>query len=106
MDFPMLLTGLALLFVGYIIGTIRAGYAHGRRLARFEHDLACQLDVQGADGNWNYDPYMHGLYNGLAIAFQNLTDRCYLRTAPVEWVRDRRLQQRKGEQVRELEQTQ
>jgi hypothetical protein len=26
------------------------------------------LEVQGQPGNWNYDPYMLGLYNGLELA--------------------------------------
>lgn len=45
-------------------------------------DLMAQLDeykmryqrvwdvhkIQGQDGNWNYDEYMRGLYNGLELA--------------------------------------
>lgn len=23
------------------------------------------LKIQGSDGNWNYDPYMHGMFNGM-----------------------------------------
>lgn len=25
------------------------------------------INVQGADGNWDYDAYMHGMYNGMAL---------------------------------------
>lgn len=25
------------------------------------------LDLQGADGNWDYDPYMLGMYNGMEL---------------------------------------
>ncbi len=23
--------------------------------------------VQGVSGNWDYDPYMHGMYNGMEL---------------------------------------
>ncbi len=32
------------------------------------NDLKTLLTVQGKDGNWNYDEYMLGLYNGLEMA--------------------------------------
>lgn len=32
-------------------------------------------DIQGQDGNWNYDPYMRGLYNGLELALSIEEDR-------------------------------
>jgi hypothetical protein len=25
------------------------------------------LKIQGYDGNWNYDEYMHGMYNGMEL---------------------------------------
>jgi hypothetical protein len=25
------------------------------------------LDIQCANGNWNYDPYMHGMANGMLL---------------------------------------
>jgi hypothetical protein len=25
------------------------------------------LKIQGADGNWNYESYMHGMYNGMVL---------------------------------------
>lgn len=33
------------------------------------------LKVQGYDGNWNYDPYMMGLYNGLELALSIVENR-------------------------------
>jgi len=30
--------------------------------------LEAMVEIQGADGNWDVDPYMHGLYNGLVLA--------------------------------------
>lgn len=32
------------------------------------------IDIQGSNGNWNYDQYMRGVYNGLALAKSILTD--------------------------------
>ena len=32
-------------------------------------------DIQGQDGNWNYDEYMRGLYNGLELVLAILNDR-------------------------------
>jgi len=34
-----------------------------------------QLEIQGRDGNWNYDQYMAGMYNGLECALATLEDR-------------------------------
>ena len=31
-------------------------------------DLADVLKTQGADGNWDYDSYMCGMFNGLELA--------------------------------------
>lgn len=33
------------------------------------------LDVQGWPGNWDWDPYMHGLYNGIEMALSLVEDR-------------------------------
>lgn len=47
-----------------------------------------QLDVQGQDGNWNYDSYMHGMYNGLECALATLEGRApKYRDAPDVWLR-------------------
>ena len=46
-------------------------------------------DVQGYDGNWNYDPYMQGLYNGLEFAVSLLEKRePVFRDAPKQWLGD------------------
>ncbi|WNF07462.1 hypothetical protein [Brevibacillus borstelensis] len=48
------------------------------------------LAVQGASGNWNYDPYMHGLYNGMEFAIALVEGRePAFRSSPDEWLRDR-----------------
>lgn len=39
-----------------------------KQLEKWEHHLKCSkemLDLQGQDGNYNYDNYMLGLYNGM-----------------------------------------
>jgi len=37
------------------------------------------VDIQTSDGNWNYDPYMHGMANGMILAlhlFQENENGC------------------------------
>jgi hypothetical protein len=47
------------------------------------------VKIQGSDGNWNYDPYMLGLYNGLEFALSILEDREPLfRDKPSVWLSD------------------
>ena len=46
-------------------------------------------DVQGMDGNWNYDPYMHGLFNGIEFSLSLLEVRePQFRDAPEKWLCD------------------
>jgi len=47
------------------------------------------LDTQCADGNWNYDSYMHGMANGMICLMSILenSEPKYL-TAPKVWLRD------------------
>jgi len=46
--------------------------------------------VQGFDGNWNYDSYMLGLYNGLEMALSIAQGRAVnFRGAPDAWTSDR-----------------
>ena len=47
------------------------------------------IKVQGATGNWDYDPYMHGLLNGLIMARSLFTDEePEFVEAPVKWKKD------------------
>ena len=48
-----------------------------------------QIKIQCSDGNWNYDPYMHGLANGLICALATIEGKepKYL-TAPKIWLCD------------------
>ena len=45
------------------------------------------LEVQGRDGNWNLDPYMQGMYNGmeLMVALAEGRDPVF-RKAPDNWL--------------------
>ncbi len=45
------------------------------------------LEVQGRDGNWNLDPYMQGMYNGmeLIVALAEGRDPVF-RKAPENWL--------------------
>jgi hypothetical protein len=45
------------------------------------------VEIQGRDGNWNYDPYMHGMYNGMEFMIAMLEDRePVYRTKPDVWL--------------------
>ena len=47
------------------------------------------LKVQGSNGNWNYDPYMNGMYNGMELIVAILEDRePEYRNAPDIWFKD------------------
>jgi len=61
-------------------------------LAVFEDSLKRlrkMKDVQCSDGNWNYDPYMHGMANGMLFAISLFDDKPpeYL-DAPEKWLAD------------------
>ena len=44
------------------------------------------LGVQGSDGNWDYDPYMHGMYNGMEYMMAMVDGRePVFRDAPEQW---------------------
>lgn len=45
--------------------------------------------IQCSDGNWNYNPYMHGLANGMILAIACLENKEpeYLE-APDAWLKD------------------
>jgi hypothetical protein len=47
------------------------------------------LQVQCSGGNWNYDPYMHGMANGMIFALSLFDDKepQYLE-APEVWLKD------------------
>jgi len=41
---------------------------------RIESLKSC-VEVQGTDGNWNFDEYMRGMYNGLELALSIMENR-------------------------------
>lgn len=55
-------------------------------------------EIQGRNGNWNYDSYMMGLYNGLELALSIAEDRSPdFRMAPKEWIADKPIDEILGE---------
>ena len=63
-------------------------------------------DVQGQHGNWNYDPYMQGLYNGLEFAMSLLEKReLVFRDAPKQWLGDITIKRDKFNSVEECKPT-
>ena len=49
--------------------------------------LESLIKVQCTDGNWNYDPYLHGMANGMILAHAVVTDTdaVFLET-PDKWL--------------------
>jgi len=47
-------------------------------------------DIQCSDGNWNYDPYMHGMANGLIVALSLFEEgRVDFLNPPETWLKDK-----------------
>lgn len=50
-------------------------------------ELREMLDIQGSNGNWNYNPAMHGMYNGMEFAIATMEGRePEFREAPDKWL--------------------
>lgn len=48
------------------------------------------MTTQGSHGNWDYDPYMMGMYNGMECALACLEQRePEYKSAPEVWGRDK-----------------
>ena len=65
------------------------------RLAKYELSIKSLKDIlaaQGSDENWNYDPYMHGMANGMILALSLFIGDPYSEveslTAPDVWLKD------------------
>lgn len=39
------------------------------------YEARCCLELQGQSGNWDYDNYMHGLYNGMEMIMSTMEER-------------------------------
>lgn len=47
-------------------------------------------ELQGNNGNWNYDPYMQGVYNGMEYVLAIFEERePKFRSAPDMWLADK-----------------
>ena len=48
--------------------------------------IECVIIIQKASGTWDYDPYMHGLLNGMMLIEAMITDKKYNPyEAPKRW---------------------
>lgn len=61
------------------------------KLKNEEKDLISSMNdvmkVQGSDGNWNSDPYMHGMFNGMEMIFSMAERRSpEFKDAPKKWL--------------------
>jgi len=77
------------------------------RLAQPEQKLVVKLkellEVQGRDGTWNYDPYFHGMYNGIEVMLAVLENRePVFRGAPKKWLSKKEWQGLTDEEVKIL----
>jgi hypothetical protein len=55
-------------------------------------DLKEIVKIQCSDGNWNYDPYMHGLANGVLLSLwtvEDLKSDVPFKDAPEKWLADK-----------------
>lgn len=58
-------------------------------------DLREMIKIQGDNGNWNFDPYMHGMYNGMEFALSLMENRePEFREAPKRWLYKHTLKQK------------
>lgn len=49
------------------------------------------LKIQGTSGNWNYDEYQLGMYNGLALAFSIFAEKePEFKLAPKKYLKNRK----------------
>jgi hypothetical protein len=57
------------------------------------------LEIQGYEGNWNYDEYMYGMYNGMEFMLSIAEERKpNYKKAPNEWAKDKSIKLEKVEQ--------
>ena len=65
------------------------GPAETLHYAKRVKTLKEMLAVQCSDGNWNYDPYMHGMANGMIFALSLFEGgRPEYLEAPDVWLKD------------------
>src|SRR6185312_9547205 len=50
-------------------------------------EMRIMLEIQGENGNWNYDEYMHGMYNGMEFMLARFEGRePVYRSKPEKWL--------------------
>ena len=53
--------------------------------------LRKQVEIQCSDGNWNYNPYMHGMANGLILALATIEEKDPEFISPPErWISEKK----------------
>lgn len=59
-------------------------------LERLREQLRNAKNIQCESGNWDYDPYMHGMANGLIMALAWAEGDCDPKflSAPEHWIKD------------------
>lgn len=52
--------------------------------------------IQGSSGNWDFDPYMHGMFNGMEYLLAIFEERePKFKDAPEKWLSDKPIKSRK-----------
>lgn len=51
------------------------------------------VEIQGQHGNWNYDEYMYGMYNGMELMLALVEERePVYKEKPKQWLKDKQVQ--------------
>jgi hypothetical protein len=59
---------------------------------KFIDDLKNLVDIASSKGNYDYDPYMHGMANGLIVAQATATgEEPKFKDAPKKWLNDKKV---------------
>lgn len=62
---------------------------YNNRLNRIFVETAKVVDIQSQDGNWNFDPYMHGMLNGMKLIQSIIHDvEPEFADGPEEWLKE------------------
>ncbi len=58
-----------------------------RLVTKALEDIKRVVSIQGDNGNWNYNEYMHGMYNGMELILAMLENRePQYKDTPKEWL--------------------
>lgn len=71
--------------------------------AKYKENLEAanrMLSIQGNDGTWDYDPYLHGMYNGMEFIISLVEERSPIyREAPSSWGKDKLDNEKLNEEI-------